>query len=235
MVFQQADLSDPVRGSIPGIGARTQGIDPGLGGCDAHLHVHEFVADHLALDQWRAKGLALPRPAQCFVVAGFGKTERHRGQGQAFAVEVAHDDAKASALFAQAVARGHAQAVEAQVCGVGAQPAHLLQRRAREAFRIARHDDHGEAAGASDLQVGANGERDPVAAHARGDEDLFTVDHVVTAVAPRRGAQAGHVGTATGLGDAQRGDLLAAQHRRNDLCLLLGGAVSEHRGQPDVV
>jgi hypothetical protein len=64
--------------------------------------------------------------------------------------------------------------------------------------------------------TGAHRHGDPVGAHARGDEHLLAVDHVVVATfKPRRGAQAGHVGAATGFGDRQRGDLLAAQHRRD--------------------
>jgi hypothetical protein len=175
------------------------------------------------------------RPGQGLVAAGLGKTERHRGQRQALAVEVAHDHAEARTLFAQAVARGHAQAVEAQVRGVGAEPAHLLQRRAREAFRVARHHDHGKAAGAFALQVCPDSERDPVAAHAGGDEHFFAVDHVVVAIEPRGGAQAGHVGAATGLGDAERRDHLAAQHGRDHLGLQGFAAVREHGRQADVV
>ncbi len=83
--------------------------------------------------------------------------------------------------------------------------------------------------------TGAHRHRDPVGAHARGDEDLLAVDHPVGAVPPRRGAQAGHVGAGARLGDGQRRDLLAAQHRRAPpRCCDIRRAVAQHRRQADV-
>ena len=93
-------------------------IDPGLSGRDAHLHVHQFVADHLPLDQGRTKGLALACPVQRFVKASLRKAQRHGRHGQTLAVEVAHDHLEARAFFAQPVPLGHAHAVKAQLSGV---------------------------------------------------------------------------------------------------------------------
>ena len=192
------------------------------------------MADDLALDQRGAEGLALARPVQRFVVTRLREAERHGAHGQALAVEVAHDHAKARALLAQAVARRHAHAVKAQVGGVGAVPAHLLQRAARDAGPVHGHGDHADAAGAFAVEVCSHCQREPVAAHAGGDEYYFAVDDVVVAVAARGGAQRGHVGAAAGFGDAERRDPFAAQYRGNDLGLQLGRAVREHRGQADV-
>jgi hypothetical protein len=97
------------------------------GGRDAHLHVHQLVADHLVLHQRRAEGLALARPGQRLVVAGLGEAQRHGRHAQPLAVEVGHDDLEALALLAHQVARRHAHVVKAQVRGVGAPPAHLVQ------------------------------------------------------------------------------------------------------------
>jgi hypothetical protein len=52
-----------------------------------------------------------------------------------------------------------------------------------------------------------------------GDEHLLAVDDVFVAFAPRRGAQGRDVRAAARLGDRQRRDLLAAQHRRDHLLL----------------
>jgi hypothetical protein len=105
-----------------------------------------------------------------------------------------------------------------------------------QAGRIARHDDHRDAARALGSGFpGAHGHGDPVGPHARGDEHLFAVDDPFVAVQPRRGAQAGHVGAAAGFGDGQRGDLIAAQHRRYHLLLQCADAMAQHRRQADVV
>ena len=199
-------MAHPVRPLVTRVGAGGDGVHPGLGAFDAHAHVHELVADGLAFDERGAKGLALARPVHCFVVAGLGKAQGHGAHGQALAVEVAHDHAKARALFAQAVAHRHAHAVEAQVRGVGAVPAHLLQRAARDAGPVHGHDQHADAAGAFVAGVCSHSDREPVGAHAGGDEDLLTVDHVLVALAARGGAQRSHVGPAPGFGDAQGRD-----------------------------
>ena len=101
MVFEQADLGDPFGGFVPCIEAIGHRIHPRLRGANAHLHVHEFVADDLALDQGRAKSFALACPVQRFVVAGLGKAQSHGAHAQALAVEIGHDDFEATALFAQ--------------------------------------------------------------------------------------------------------------------------------------
>ena len=101
-----------------GIGTVGHRIDPGLGGGDAHLHVHQLVADRLTLDQGRAKGMALACPVQRFVKASLRKAQRHGRHGQALAVEVAHDHLEARAFVAQAVTLGHAHAIKAQLRGV---------------------------------------------------------------------------------------------------------------------
>jgi hypothetical protein len=83
-----------------------------------------------------------------------------------------------------------------------------------EARRVAL--DHQQRHAAHAFATGAHGHGDVVGAHARGDERLAAVDHVVVALATRGGAEVRHVRAAVGLGDRQRGDRLAAQHRRHD-------------------
>ena len=89
--------------------------------------------------------------------------------------------------------------------------------------------------GAFAVQIRAHRQRDPVAAHAGGDEHLLAVDHIVVAVEPGGGAQRGHIRSAAGFGDAECRNLFAAQHGRNDLGLQLGRTVFQDRRQADVV
>ena len=55
---------------------------------------------------------------------------------------------EAAVLLAHEVGHRHPAVVEAQVRGVGAPPAHLLERRAREARRVALDHERRDAAGA---------------------------------------------------------------------------------------
>ena len=91
------------RRGVACVGPRGDGLQPGLGGGDAHPHVHQLVADDLPLHQRRAKGLALARPGQGFVVASLSKPQRARRQAKTLGVEVAHDDLEAVALGADHV------------------------------------------------------------------------------------------------------------------------------------
>ena len=124
------------------------------------------MAHHLVVDECAAKGLALLRPAQGFVITALGKTQRHRRHRQALAVEVGQDDLEARALLAYEVAGGHTHPIKAQMCRVRTQPAHLLQRAARETHGIAGHHQHGDAHGAFVLEISTHRHREPVRAHA---------------------------------------------------------------------
>ena len=68
--------------------------------------------------------------------------------------------------------------------------------------------------------AGAHRRGDIVGPHARGDEGLLAVDDIVVAVAPRGGPQVGNVGAAAGLGDGERRDLLAGEHRGSTRALI---------------
>jgi hypothetical protein len=131
----------------------------------------------------------------------------HGRQRDALGLEVLHHRVEALALLAQQVAGRDAHVVEDQLGGVGRQPARLLQRAAHgEARRAFLDDEHrhvalaGARLGGHEIQVGV---------HPVGDEHLGAVEHPLVAFAPRRGADARHVGAGARLGDAHGGDQLA--------------------------
>ncbi len=241
VVLEQTDLCHPLCPlgrlvtAITRIGACGDGVEPGTGGLDAHLHVHQLVANHLVVNQRSAEGLALLCPTQCFVVAAFREAQGHSRHGQALPIEVGQDDLEARALFAHQVAGGYPHTVKADLRGVGAQPAHLLEWAARQTYRITRHHQHGDAHGALVLQVGAHCHRDPVGPHTGRDENLFTVHHVLIAFQSGGGLERGHIGAAAGFGNGQRGNLLAGQHIGYHLLLQGRAAVAHHWGQSNVV
>ncbi len=174
--------------------------------------------------QCLTKGLALARPVERLVKAGLGKPQRRHRHGQAFAVEVAHDHLEARARLADQVARRHAHVVKVQLRGVRAhaspscaaanasaprcRPAPPARRCHGHRASVACRARHGPRIVAKcRVVIGAHGHRQVVGPHARGDEGLLAVDHIIIAVAPRGGAERRHVRAAARLGDCQRCDL----------------------------
>lgn len=188
-----------------------------------------------ALRERLPEGHAVARPGQGLVETGLREGAgggRHR---QPLAVEVGHEDLKALVLGAQQMADRHAHVVEMQMRGVGAPPAHLLERRARESGRIGIDQQGRHARGALRARIGAHGHGDEVGAHAGGDEGLLAVQHIVLALAPRGAFERCNVGTAAGLGDRQRGDLVAGEHGRHHAPLECFAAMRGHGWQADGV
>ena len=118
---------------------------------------------------------------------------------------------------------------------VAGPPAHLGQRRAGQARRVALDQQRRDATGPLVGRVGAHRHGDEVSPHARGDEHLLAIDDVVIARAvgasDRRGLERRNVRTTGGLGHRQRGDLLPSQHRRDHPGLQRSAAIGLDRRQ----
>ena len=200
---------------------------------DARLHLDELVAHDLMLDQVLAEGLALARPRDRLVEAGLREADRARRHAEPLGVEVAHDDAEAGVLLADQVAGRHAHIVEVQRRRVGAPPAHLLQRRAREPLALALDQQQRDAGRAR--PAGAHRDGVEIGAHAGGDEGLLAVDDIVAGVEPRGRRQVRHIRSAARLGDRQRADLLAREHGRQHARFQLRAAGARDRRRADLV
>ncbi|MNF89057.1 hypothetical protein D3C84_715640 [compost metagenome] len=72
------------------------------------------MLDHLKLADRFAKGFALARPFQAFLQRQLRGHVGHQCQGQAFALEIAHDAGKAHVLGADQISRGHRAIIEEQ-------------------------------------------------------------------------------------------------------------------------
>ena len=86
----------------------------------------------------------------------------------------------------------------------------------------------------SGIGVGLGHQHDEVGTVAVGDERLGPVDDVLVTVAHRSRLDPRDVGARVGLGDAQAGDLLAPDGRRQVTLLLILGAEGENRGSGHV-
>ena len=111
----------------------------------------------------------------------------------------------------------HAHVVEEELRGVRRPPAHLLELGAAEALAVTLDQQQRHAGSAR--PAGAHRHGVVVGAHARGDEHLGAVDHVMVTLAARRGLEVGDVRAARRLGDGKRADLLAGQDLGQDLAL----------------
>ena len=136
-----------------------------------------------------------------------------RRADQPLALELPHDVVEALALLAEQRLLGHAHVLEREQRGVGRVHAELLELLlADHAGRVHVDEEQREAVVAG-VRVGLRDEHDEVGAVAVRDVRLRAVDDPLVAVAHRARLDAGHVGAGVGLGDAEAGDLLAADRR----------------------
>src|SRR5215470_9931426 len=133
-----------------------------------------------------------------------------RSQAKPLTNEMPHEQREPAILLADQVPRRHPRAVEEQLGGVRAQPAHLVQLVANLESGCAALDDQQADAGVAGA-AGAHRGGDEVGTGAGGDESLGPVDHEMVAVAACGRAQRGDVGAALRFGDGQRTDQLAGQ------------------------
>ena len=195
-------------------GTRQAGLGFALGQLEARvLQRQQVLAEHLAA------GRELQRLLDRALHAG----QRHGGRDHALAAKLLHELAKALALARpEQVGAGHAHVVEEQLGRVLRVQADLGQRAAAaKALRhlVRLHDQDGDALGAL-ARVGLDHQADQVGRAAVGDVGLGTVDHVVVAVAARRGADALQVRARAGLGHGQSAHELARGHARQPVALL---------------
>ncbi len=173
------------------------------------------MRDYLPARQSPTEGLPLLHEAGGQLDAALGGGVRLHGHAEPLGGELLHDGVEAHVLGADEVRHRHADLVEAQLGGVGAQPAHLLQRsRDGDAGQVPVDHQQRDPAGA--VAAGAHGGREEVRPGPAGDVELGAGHDVVVAVAHRARAQAGDVRAPVGLGDGQRHDLAPFQDRPGD-------------------
>ena len=172
------------------------------------------MADRLELADRAAEGLALAgvgeRRARCTSCIAADRAQRHQ---QPLPLEVGHDQVEAAVLLAEQVLGGDGDVGERELARVGGVPAHLLELvRDLVALHLALEDQE------RDPVVAALGRRlhradEEVGADAVGDEGLRAVDDPAAVDLLGVGPDPGDVGAGAGLGDPERGDLLALDRR----------------------
>ena len=123
---------------------------------------------------------------------------------------------EAVAFLADAVALGHAHAVEENLRGVRGMHAQLVElARHGDAFRFHRQADQRLVAMRRAV-AGVGEQAHPIGLRAVGDPHLAAVDDVVVAVGARIGLDRGDVGSGAGLGNADAGDRIAGDGGREE-------------------
>ena len=137
---------------------------------------------------------------------------------------------------AQQVFRLHLETVEGDLVFLHAAIAEHLDLGAAHAFCRERifvgaarlfGEQHGQAAMAGFLRIGAHQQRHQVGAHRMGDPGLVAVDLVDVALAHRAGLDRGEIGAGVRLGEHGGRQHFAGGELRQPFFLLLGGAAAE--------
>src|SRR5919106_2289895 len=209
---------------VPAVGEEPQGV---VGEAARRLVLHGDLRDRVAPAALPARRLGNPFQHP---LHGGHRAQRHH---QPLPLEVGHDQVEAAVLLAEQVLLGHEHVAEGQFRSVGRPPAQLLELpRDLVALHLALEDEERQPV-MSALLGRLHGGDDEVGAHAVRDVGLRPVDHVAAVNAPGEGAVAGHVGPGARLGDAERGDPLAADRGRQEARLLLVGAEPFDRRRGD--
>ena len=151
----------------------------------------------------------------------------------ALEVQSRHADVPAAVLLADEVAGRDAHVLKDDLVEdvlVG----HVDQRPDGDARRVHRRHEVADALVLRRVRVGARHEEAPVRLVRVGRPDLGAVEHVVVAVLDRSHLQRGEVGAGVGLGVALAPDDVAGEDVRDQLFLLLLGAV-DHECRAGVV
>ena len=230
-VLGHRDLEHRVTGGLPlrHRVARAGPGDPGLPG-----HLGDLVPDDLTTGQGSSEGVALLDPLDRQVQAALRRRVRLHRQGEPLGLELLHDLHEPGAGLPDQVRDRDPCVQQAQLSGVRAVPAHLLQAAVDGETRCPAVDDEQR-----DPRVArparAHGGRHEVRPHPAGDVGLAAVDDVVVTVADRGRAQGGDVRSAAGLGDGERSDQASCEGRPDVAVDELGGAVPRDVRQRDAV
>ena len=110
-------------------------IDELAAGLDFRRKPREPLADGFTRPQRRAEGLARAHIVEREIERRLRLAHRHRADGDALVLEVAHDRVEAAAFLAENVLCRNAAIVEMQFGGVGRAPAMLVERAAHGEIR----------------------------------------------------------------------------------------------------
>ena len=188
----------------------------------------QALADALFIPQGGIKGLPFFQIGKGNFQCLAGLADGHAREHQAFVLKVVHDGVEAPVFFAQQIASGHAAVGKEQLRRIGTAPAMLVQLpaggKARRAFL--HHEDR-DAPATLDVGVRAGGDKEQIAMHAVGNEQLGSVQDIIIAVAHGAGGQAGHVRARAWFGDRDRRDEFSSANSGQIFCLLRRAAIAD--------
>src|SRR5690606_19856902 len=189
---------------------------PGLG-----LQLGELEPGGLEVDHGLAEGLPILHDLQRPVDRRPGRRRGAQRDHHPLPGQLLHQVDEALALAAEQVRCRHPHLVEEELGRVLCLEPQLLQSPALREPRGALLDHDQARALRALVGIGLDDDDDEVAVVAVGDVGLGAIEHVVVAIAPRRGADRLQVAARARLGHRDRADALATSHRRQPAPLLL--------------
>ena len=190
------------------------------------VHVGDFALHQFKFADGLAELFALADVGDHHIHGGLHDAQRAAGQDEPFVVQAAHQDAGATAHFAQNVFLGYRAVLEYQLTGVGATHAQFVQFLvAAEAGEVALDDEGGDAPGSA-LGIGLGVDDVDVGIRAVGDPHLVAVEDVVVAGVTGGEFHGDDVGTGIRLGHGQGADVFAADQFGQVFAFLFFGAVA---------
>ena len=171
---------------------------------------------HLVVENALAESLALAGVGDGLVDQPIQTAQRTRRRIQPLFLELHHLQREAAAFFADQVAPRHAHVVEVELRGVARMHAYLGYLLFADALGVHRHDDQALVLvprGITGVGAGIDQKAAPVGLQPVRDPHLAAVDEVVTTVNLGVGLDGRDVRAATGLADAEAGDVVAGDRR----------------------
>src|SRR5207253_7057769 len=165
----------------------------------AALHLGQLELDRLNLGQGAAEGLALLGVVNGLVVCRAHHAERLRGDADATGVERAQRHFEPFALGAQPIPRRDPHLLEREADRVRAAQPHLVLGLPQTEAWGALLDDESRDAAAARGAIRAGEDQVDARAQSVGDPVLRAIEHVVVAVAHRRGLERPGVAAGTRL------------------------------------
>ena len=195
---------------------------PGALGLDGHVGEHGLHHGHV--DEPRVELATLLGVGHRLVQGALHDAHRERGNEGAREVQGVQRDGHAAALLADDGAGRHAHVVEHHLARVRQAKAHLVLLGAGGKARCAPVDEKARDTASASGRVGLGEDHVDARDRAVGDEGLGAVQHILVALAHRRGAHGGHIRPRAGLRQAEGGEpsLLG---QLNEVARLLGSAV----------
>src|SRR4029450_2412209 len=206
------DPSGTVSGPAETLGEPAPPLQP------QHLRLHVRPGNGLALVAPERTGI---RTHRCLEVLDHLRVARDVADlaGLPLVADDRHRDAPAFTRFADHVPGGDPRVVEHHLTELLGDAVDHAQRTLLDPGLAHRHGEGGQPLVLRDVGVRSYKQEAPVGYVGVAGPDLVTVDHVLVAVARRRGAQRGQVGPGVGLAEALAPTLAAADQPRQEALL----------------